>query len=55
MYFDMNDTSPKQIELRSEKMRRIMGTIPHHLIIWSGITLAMISLALLTALLFWII
>lgn len=43
----MNRESDKRIELRSEKVRRIVGTVPSRLIGWSTTVIAIILLVLL--------
>lgn len=43
----MNQDSDKQIELRSEKVRRIVGTVPSRLIGWNTTVIVIILLALL--------
>ena len=43
----MNQDSDKRIELRSEKVRRVVGTVPSRLIGWNTTVIVIILLALL--------
>lgn len=43
----MNQDSDKRIELRSEKVRRIVGTVPSRLIGWNTTVIVIILLAVL--------
>ncbi len=46
---DTLDNSNDKIELRSEKVRKLIGEIPPSLVRWGIAIIAMVSLALLTA------